>query len=486
MQIKLEEPSVFLSKPQANSSMQIENASTNRGIGHYLFQTSQNALGNSQTLNLGQAQQLLQYQSPTMGSMQLRNTPMTMLNQPSQLRELASTATPYFQQRMAHSLTSIPESYGRSSSLQNFPLKYEDPFAADLGTSGMVRGQILSRNMLSSPLPTSMPQIGLGFQSTTGPIFQSGPLNLNAASNCTSDQLRSLFQPTSNLQTVPNIQINTLPFHQTVSQSDYRPGVGILNKNLQDELRYKQLLMPQHSHTDNLLESSLQNRLGLGSFEGLELNKFNSTPLIGSTNSLDEEIYAVSTKPTLKTFTGMQSRNLNNPLESLSLCQSEFYGGIRGETKWRTDDSLDSFSSKILSAPDITSYGPLFGGARGTLSGSKAVSGFDRICEGEELSYRDFSRSLPVTYEKETRAQKVQRYRLKRLKWKDTHTVVRNYSGRSAAANSKPRIKGRFVKSGEYEKYKAQVIVKEEMTPSIDKDCESHKTTGEMKIEEEF
>ncbi len=65
-----------------------------------------------------------------------------------------------------------------------------------------------------------------------------------------------------------------------------------------------------------------------------------------------------------------------------------------------------------------------------------------------EMSYRQRG-----VYSKEERRQKILKYKNKIAKWRNSHPVKRAFSGRSNVAGKKPRIKGKFVSTEEYEKY---------------------------------
>lgn len=66
---------------------------------------------------------------------------------------------------------------------------------------------------------------------------------------------------------------------------------------------------------------------------------------------------------------------------------------------------------------------------------------------------RGTSKSVPGIYSLEERAMRILRYKKKIIKWRIAHPPNRNFSGRSTVAGSKPRIKGKFVKKEEYQKF---------------------------------
>eukprot|EP00742_Colponemidia_sp_Colp-10_P004875 GILJ01005208.1.p1 GENE.GILJ01005208.1~~GILJ01005208.1.p1 ORF type:complete len:534 (+),score=82.44 GILJ01005208.1:121-1722(+) len=61
--------------------------------------------------------------------------------------------------------------------------------------------------------------------------------------------------------------------------------------------------------------------------------------------------------------------------------------------------------------------------------------------------------SMVGAYTTEERKARIARYQEKRRKWRSEHPINRQFRGRKAVAESKPRIKGRFVKKTEFQAY---------------------------------
>lgn len=68
---------------------------------------------------------------------------------------------------------------------------------------------------------------------------------------------------------------------------------------------------------------------------------------------------------------------------------------------------------------------------------------------GDDLT----GKNTPGTYARDERMLRILKYKKKIMKWRIRHPLNRNFSGRSAVAGNKPRIKGKFVTREEYEKY---------------------------------
>ena len=70
---------------------------------------------------------------------------------------------------------------------------------------------------------------------------------------------------------------------------------------------------------------------------------------------------------------------------------------------------------------------------------------------------------LPGVYNKQERIGKILKYKNKIRKWRAEHPVKKSFKGRSAVANQKPRIKGKFVTQEEYTQYLSYDCKKEFM-----------------------
>jgi hypothetical protein len=156
----------------------------------------------------------------------------------------------------------------------------------------------------------------------------------------------------------------------------------------------------------------------------------NSFHDISSLNSLEEEVDS-NTKPATQ-------------LNHLSISSAHHFDGLNLKTvRSETNTSEDRFGAS-QSIQDIS---------KATLQ-QRLEYHYAR--NGKYKADNDNSsekRILLGIYPYEERIQKILTYKKKIIKWRAAHPPNRNFSGRSAVAGSKPRIKGKFVKKDEYQKY---------------------------------
>jgi len=150
---------------------------------------------------------------------------------------------------------------------------------------------------------------------------------------------------------------------------------------------------------------------------------------VSSLNSLDEEI-EMNTKPTARL--NHLSISSASQLEDLSL---------------RTVNSDTSTPTKFHQLSFDCSNSTL----QQRLEFHHAKNRHNKSSNDEALEGRGSS-SLGA-YPLDERIRKILHYKKKIIKWRAAHPPNRNFSGRSAVAGSKPRIKGKFVKKDEYQKY---------------------------------
>jgi hypothetical protein len=152
---------------------------------------------------------------------------------------------------------------------------------------------------------------------------------------------------------------------------------------------------------------------------------------ISSLNSLDEEIEMNTNSTTQLNHLSISSAS---QLEDLTL---------------RTVNSHTSSPNKLhFSAPDFSNST-----LQQRLELHHAKNGKCKSENNEALGGRGTSKISLGTYPPDERIRKILNYKKKIIKWRAAHPPNRNFSGRSAVAGSKPRIKGKFVKKDEYQKY---------------------------------
>jgi hypothetical protein len=157
---------------------------------------------------------------------------------------------------------------------------------------------------------------------------------------------------------------------------------------------------------------------------------------ISSLNSLDEEIEMNTKPPTQLNHLSISS---TGQLENLSLST------VKSETSVPTKTSDKGCFSQSMQ--DLSSV-PL----QQRLELHHIKNRRYKTSE-EELEGKGTSKSIPGTYTLDERINKILQYKKKIVKWRIRHPPNRSFSGRSAVAGSKPRIKGKFVKKDEYQKY---------------------------------
>ena len=346
-------------------------------------------------------------------------------------------------------------------SFHGFPAQNPDPQSTDLSSNAYFSqkvsfnqphltkassvtslNSISTRNLIVTPLPIFQP----------GPLWLSTNTSTQSRSEMKANQYQTQFIGHSANSLFQDLQkpvnLASRPFSQNFSMSlnEFASGIDIGATESQ--------------FTPNFIKQN-----------GSEIKKFSLQTAIGSTNSLDEELHdSINTKHSLRTFTDPYPQSINSRLD---LSQDDIFGIRNG-------------FQNIQSSPDLTVSGlHLKGLSNGCGLVERVSLRSVQETDIDEVSgkYNVKSAAL-IAQMKETRAEKVKRYRNKRLKWKDLHSVNRNFSGRSMVATSKPRIKGRFVKQEEYEKYLANLQSKELSSPSNMNDCESQNTV-QSKIEEE-
>jgi len=154
----------------------------------------------------------------------------------------------------------------------------------------------------------------------------------------------------------------------------------------------------------------------------------NSFHDISSLNSLEEEVDS-NAKPATQ-------------LNHLSISSAHHFDGLNLKTvKSETNTSEDRFGASLQDISKATLQQRLeYHYARN----GKCKAGNDDSSE---------ERIILGIYPLDERIQKILQYKKKIIKWRAAHPPNRNFSGRSAVAGSKPRIKGKFVKKDEYQKY---------------------------------
>lgn len=501
MEIKQEEPGECISKANANSMMQIENLGSKDNLSSHisklegLFRDSRQEQLNRNLLHSNEGATPLFLQD--LGNIHSGSMSLGLQQRLSpSFRDLRQIPQP----GMGNPFPMTSGGGGLISKSNAVPVKFEET-----GISNM--SPLLNRSMSANTYQVVNPQTGSMINSspsiplsntTMMPIFTSGPLNSPGINYPSNDQLK-LLQLQSHLNELSQleqaqkqqqqIQQQLLQQAQTEQARSLSQMPGYFSSpNMRPQTNYLMRSQPiNYPISTTEIKSNPLTHSHVNLYGSLELGRFNSTPVVGSNNSLDDELYELGTKPTLKTFSENYSRSLNSRLDS---SQEDIFG-IKKEPGQRAVGSFDNIFTGMHSSPDLGSFGLSAGGFKGNNSIPMQIvnfgptHGFSRIDEQDEISYKDYIKSMPSTaYMKETRIQKVQRYRNKRLKWRDTHTINRNFTGRSAVAGSKPRIKGRFVKQDEYEKYRQQMQVKELSSPSMTNENETK--GGDMKIEEEL
>lgn len=160
---------------------------------------------------------------------------------------------------------------------------------------------------------------------------------------------------------------------------------------------------------------------------------------ISSVNSIDEEI-EMNTKPA--TQLNHLSISSANQLEDLSL--KTINSDASSPAK-----SQGSRSCIAVSSPDFSNTTLQQRIEMHHIKNRNCKSSADEGLEGRGGS----TKSTLGTYSLDERICKIIQYKKKIIKWRAAHPPNRNFSGRSAVAGSKPRIKGKFVKPEEYQKY---------------------------------
>jgi len=156
----------------------------------------------------------------------------------------------------------------------------------------------------------------------------------------------------------------------------------------------------------------------------------NSFHDISSLNSLEEEVDS-NTKPATQ-------------LNHLSISSAHHFDGLNLKTiKSEANTSEDRFGAS-QSIQDISKAS-----LQQRLEYHYAKNG---KCKADDDKSSE-ERILLGIYPLNERIQKILAYKKKIIKWRAAHPPNRNFSGRSAVAGSKPRIKGKFVKKDEYQKY---------------------------------
>lgn len=152
---------------------------------------------------------------------------------------------------------------------------------------------------------------------------------------------------------------------------------------------------------------------------------------ISSLNSLEEEVDS-NAKPTTQ-------------LNHLSISSAHHFDGLNLKTvKSEANTSSDEKCGSFLLTQDLSKAT-----LQQRLEYHYARNGKSKS-ENEEGAE---GRMLLGIYPLDERIQKILHYKKKIIKWRAAHPPNRNFSGRSAVAGSKPRIKGKFVKKDEYQKY---------------------------------
>lgn len=168
-------------------------------------------------------------------------------------------------------------------------------------------------------------------------------------------------------------------------------------------------------------------------YEGSKMDiekRRNSFHDISSLNSLEEEVDS-NTKPATQ-------------LNHLSISATHQLEGLNLKTvKSETNVSDDRYST----------YQPIQDLSKATLQ-QRLEYHYAR--NGKCKADNDDNSDEPILlgiYPLDERIQKILHYKKKIIKWRVAHPPNRNFSGRSAVAGSKPRIKGKFVKKDEYQKF---------------------------------
>lgn len=156
----------------------------------------------------------------------------------------------------------------------------------------------------------------------------------------------------------------------------------------------------------------------------------NSFHDMSSLNSLEEEVES-NTKPATQ-------------LNHLSISSAHHFDGLNLKTVKSETNTSEDRCGVYQSLQDLS---------KATLQ-QKLEYHYAR--NGKCKSENDESseeRILLGIYPLDERIEKILRYKKKIVKWRAAHPPNRSFSGRSAVAGSKPRIKGKFVKKDEYQKY---------------------------------
>lgn len=175
-----------------------------------------------------------------------------------------------------------------------------------------------------------------------------------------------------------------------------------------------------------------------------EIHEQKNIDLNPSLTSLDEEINEISTRPQTKTTNQGFSLSLNSQLEGLNINKEEpthlFSRISQGSTP---QGGFFGFANylKPVSLPDLD------------IQQHRRQNFLEKMEEEDVEPFRYGIKSVPGVYTKEERASKILQYKKKIQKWRAAHPVNRAFTGRSAVAGSKPRIKGKFVSNEEYQMY---------------------------------
>jgi len=258
---------------------------------------------------------------------------------------------------------------------------------------------------------------------TTG-LFGDQKINLNFNFDFTKNLLSELNKQSS---------IYNLVFPLEVAGSKQHQAFNAKLKHLQN--------LEQQLATSHTSENSPINKTAAG-FLKLNNNKMDiqkrkdSYHDISSLNSLEEEIDTHVKPATQLNHLSISSANQFDGL-NLKTVKSEANGIITPEKEERSGvaQAVQDFSKATLQQ---------------RLEHHYAKNMKFKAEKEEGLHRRD---ALLGTYLLDERIRKILHYKKKIIKWRAAHPPNRSFTGRSAVAGSKPRIKGKFVKKDEYQKH---------------------------------
>jgi hypothetical protein len=200
----------------------------------------------------------------------------------------------------------------------------------------------------------------------------------------------------------------------------------------------QQLGLAQTSENRFGSKKSASQHAAMAQSSNIKVERRGSIQEVSSLNSLDEEI-----------DTNIKPASCSNSLSISSINQLDFSPNkIRCDLTLTTKRSEEYKPCVSLSFQDF-SNAPL----EQKLEIHHTKNSKCKSLHSESSEPKGASKSTLGTYTLDERISKILKYKKKIVKWRLAHPPNRNFSGRSAVAGSKPRIKGKFVKKDEYQKY---------------------------------